>query len=170
MGISDAPESLSIAVRVLLWTGVLCCHARRPSCSTSSGASEIPQQPFLIKFDDTFRLMLQNFAWEKLAWHRRGLAGVLQRLQCGVVARCDWITLPTPSELLPDNSPKFPKAESASLINVDIPWNWNIFGTDQLRRCTIHLRVGRRDTEGLGFLLTHHLPSVSMEPDSNREM
>ena len=97
--LTKAPESLSIAVRVQQWTEVLFCHARGPSCSTSSGASEIPQQPFLIKFDDTFRSMLHKFAWERLTRHRRALAGVLQRLQCGrCQVRLDH--LPTPCELL----------------------------------------------------------------------
>ena len=90
--LTKAPESLSTAVRVQQWTEVFGCHARRPSCGTSSGASEIAQEPFLIKLDDTVRLVLHNFAWERLTRHRRALAGVLQRLQCGVVPTCDGIT------------------------------------------------------------------------------
>ena len=42
-----------------------------------SGASGIVQEPFLIKLDDTTRpkLMLHNFAWQKLTRHRGALAG-----------------------------------------------------------------------------------------------
>ena len=78
--VTNAPEFLPTAVRIQQWTKVFCCHVRRAPCGTSSGACEIPQEPFLIKLDGTIRLVLHCLAAHTVQ------KGRLRRVACSVAS------------------------------------------------------------------------------------